>query len=242
MQNLVKGYIRKYRYLSFSSRKLPPFIDIQRNNEYSKILYENGVTVIPSQVVMSNIKNFEKTLNKILDLDLEKIKIEYFKTYKGEKNYKLSLIDYLNKKEVNELFNSTFILNIIKEYFNCEPDLVYSDLWLDIPTLDNEKQTQLFHRDYDNKFLVKVFIYLNDVGIDNGPFCYIKKSHKNPWILYNGKNRLNDKEVNSLYKENNNFIITGEKFTMILADTNGFHKGLKPKHQRLLLTGMFIKN
>ena len=29
---------------------------------------------------------------------------------------------------------------------------------------------------------------------------------------------------------------------MILADTNGFHKGLKPKYQRLMLTGMFVKS
>ena len=242
MQNIVKGYIRKFRYLSFSSKKLPPFNNQEKNNKYSINLFDSGVTVIPSEIVRSNIDNFDNVISKILDLDLENIKTEYFKTYKGDKNYKLSLIDYLDKEEIKKFFNSIFILDIIREYFNCDPELVYSDLWLDIPTSDDEKQTQLFHRDYDNKFLVKVFIYLNDVSNDNGPFCYVKKSHKNPWVLYKGKNRLNDKEVNSLYDKDQNLVITGEKFTMILADTNGFHKGLKPKYERLLLTGMFVKN
>lgn len=237
----LKNYLRKIRYLKLSSNKLPPFLNNKKINKYSYDLYQDGITSIKPDILINNIKILENLSDIINKLDLSKIKNEYLNHYTGEKNYKLSLIDYVENNLVKQILNSKFITLIIEEYFNCKPKLTYSDLWLDIPTNEAEKFTQLYHRDYDHKFLVKVFIYINDVDIDTGPFCYVKKSHKNPWILHKGKNRLNDDEIAKLYPVDDKVILTGNKNTMILADTNGFHKGLKPIKERLLLTGMYTK-
>lgn len=238
---LLDNYIRKIRYLKLSSNKLPPFLKNKKINRYSIDLYKYGITSIQPDILIKNLKILENLSDSINKLDLIKIKHEYFSQYTGEKNYKLSLIDYVENSLVEQVLKSKFITLMIEEYFNCKPKLTYSDLWLDIPTNDPEKFTQLYHRDYDHKFLVKVFIYINDVDIDTGPFCYIKKSHKNPWLLYKGKNRLNDDEITELYSVDDKVILTGKKNTMILADTNGFHKGLKPNKERILLTGMYTK-
>ena len=36
-----------------------------------------------------------------------------------------------------------------------------------------------FHEDYSHSFLVNIFIYLNDVTINNGPHIFVKNSFKN---------------------------------------------------------------
>jgi len=39
--------------------------------------------------------------------------------------------------------------------------------------------TQFFHRDPEDVNLLKLFIPLNKINLENGPFQFISKSHKN---------------------------------------------------------------
>ena len=51
------------------------------------------------------------------------------------------------------------------------------ELWLNFPTEGEATETQLWHRDGDDRSQLKTFIYLNDVGEKTGPFCYIPESN-----------------------------------------------------------------
>ena len=239
--NKIKNSLRKYRYLqSYRLEDIPPHSNSLKTNKNSIELFDKGISVVEPEIVKKKINNIELLSQEIDNLDISEIKKDLISNYKGRKEYKLSLKNYIDENLVNEILNSNFLVEIIKQYFNTDPILNYYDIWMDIPTNQEEKLTQLYHRDYDNKFLVKIFIYLNDVTIDHGPFCYVETSHKDPWNLYKGKNRLNDVEKNYLYDSKYSKALTGKKFTLVLADTNGLHKGLKPKNERLLLTAMYI--
>lgn len=239
--NKIRNKLRKSKYLdNYNLNDIPPYLVNDKKNKESIELFNNGISIVKPELVKKKIENVEALSREINNLNLRNIKNTLMANYKGRKEYKISLKDYIDESLVNSVLNSKFIMDTVSEYFNKQPTLNYYDIWMDIPTDQEEKLTQLYHRDYDNKFLVKIFIYLNDVTMENGPFCYIETSHKDPWKLYKGKNRLDENEKNYLYKKELAKALEGDKFTLIFADTNGLHKGLKPKKERLLLTARYV--
>jgi len=97
-----------------------------------------------------------------------------------------------------------------------------------------------WHRDSLNRRQLKFMLYLTDVNINNGPFCYVKGSHRviNKFKLekFNfNKTRYSNIEFSQLgLKED---IITGEKGSLVIFDSSGIHRG-KPiiKGKRIALT------
>jgi hypothetical protein len=114
--------------------------------------------------------------------------------------------------------------------------------WLNFPTTDEPKYSQLWHRDPEDFRLVKVFIYLVDVDENRGPFCYIPKTH--PFGALAGtvpkhtqKKTVTDEEMLAAIPADAWLTCTGPAKTMILADTVGYHRGGKPKKgNRILMT------
>jgi len=114
--------------------------------------------------------------------------------------------------------------------------------WLNFPTEDKAKEAQLWHRDPEDLKIIKVFIYLSDVGPENGPFCYIPKTH--PFSsgagtvpIHKDKKRILDDEMLSAIPTESWIACTGPAHTMIIADTVGYHRGGKPATgTRLLIT------
>ena len=87
---------------------------------------------------------------------------------------------------------------------------------------------------------IKVFIYLKDVDLDNGPHCFISKSHLDDGINYNirkyGYSRIQDSLIQKYYSEEDIKYIVGKKGSLLFEDTRGLHKGLRVnKNSRLLL-------
>ena len=101
-----------------------------------------------------------------------------------------------------------------------------------------EKTTTFFHRDDNSKNFIKMFFYLNDVDIDGGPFTYVEGSHINrrekDWTP---GSRWTDEKIASLYGLEKIVHLTGKKGDLIVANTTGFHKGLKCRtKERNMLT------
>lgn len=71
---------------------------------------------------------------------------------------------------------------IAAAYMNMVPRYVGSSFWHTKPAPGSRQDSQLWHRDYNDRRLVKVFLYLNDVGPDNGYFEYATGTHiKGPY-------------------------------------------------------------
>jgi hypothetical protein len=134
------------------------------------------------------------------------------------------------------------LLEIVAAYLGMWPRLHAVGAWLNFPTEADAKEAQLWHRDPEDLKIIKAFIYLNDVGPENGPFCYIPKTH--PFSSGSGivpnhkdKKRILDDEMISVLPTESWMTCTGPANTMILADTVGYHRGGKPASgTRLLIT------
>lgn len=92
-----------------------------------------------------------------------------------------------------------------------------------------------WHRDsFTNQF--KALIYLSDVGQDNGPFQYVRGSHRLTSKIHDrrraalgiAQRRVRDDQVHRLIEDTPDRLMTllGRAGTLILADTTGLHRGM----------------
>ena len=101
-----------------------------------------------------------------------------------------------------------------------------------------------WHRDSAFTPNFKIITYLTDVSYRNGPFQYIKRSHKlncykrlkSKGIQYS-TTRLQDEFVNKHFSKEDITEFTGIAGTTIIAITNGIHRGLPvEENNRMALT------
>lgn len=134
------------------------------------------------------------------------------------------------------------LLEIVSSYLGLYSRLHSISAWLNYPTQDDAKESQLWHRDPEDLKIIKVFIYLVDVSENYGPFSYIPETHpfgaaaeKAPRMT--NRQRVLDAEMGSVFPPESWIKCTGPANTMILADTVGFHRGGKPlAGDRILIT------
>ena len=69
---------------------------------------------------------------------------------------------------------------------------------------------------------------MNDVNKDNGPFTYVEESNRKMFDRWWMKHRRTDKEMAMIYGKENIVHCTANFGDLLMAQTNGFHKGQKP--------------
>jgi hypothetical protein len=125
------------------------------------------------------------------------------------------------------------LLDLANAYLGLWSKLEYVDLWYTRPTdADAERRSsQRWHRDFNDRHLLKVFIYLSDVDDEAGPFEYVPRSAPG--------NELGDlwgwRPMGDSYPPQGELAeriagrpvqtFTGAKGTMIFCNTSGFHRG-----------------
>ena len=148
----------------------------------------------------------------------------------------------LNLSELNSLALDPRIIAIATSFFKCIPGFGTQNLRYSHSSNSKAFGTCQFHRDFNSPVKVlKFFTYLNDVTMDNGPFTYVEGSHRRlPWD-WSRKLRWEDGEIESLYGADSVKNLTGKYGDLIIATTNGFHKGLPLKSgSRTLFTMNFL--
>lgn len=134
------------------------------------------------------------------------------------------------------------LLEIVASYLGLWPSLYSVGAWLNYPIGEAPMASQLWHRDPEDLKIVKVFIYLVDVGEESGPFCYIPGTQsfgKRANLVPDHKDamRITDEEMATVIGPEDWIRCTGPMGTMILADTVGFHRGGHATHgNRILIT------
>jgi len=128
---------------------------------------------------------------------------------------------------------SARVLDLANAYLRMWAKLSYVDLWYTVPQAPGSDRaaSQLWHLDFDDKHLLKAFLYLNDVDEDSGPFEYIPGSqpagrydsvwHWSP--LRTG--RIPDEQVRETVPANGIKTFTAPRGTLILCNTSGLHRG-----------------
>lgn len=126
------------------------------------------------------------------------------------------------------------ILNIVNSYMDLCAKLYYLTLNITIPVVKGSLpvQSQQWHRDPEDKKLVKVFLYLNNVDEEAGPFIYVPGSQYGgkfgslfPQQPPRGSSYINDKRLEQFIPKEYILKCTGRAGTIIFCDTAGLHKG-----------------
>lgn len=131
------------------------------------------------------------------------------------------------------LANRPDILEIVSRFLGCKPTLGYVATWWSYHTALGAQQAEHFHRDVDDWRFVKLFIYLTDVGPDNGPHIYVRQSSASPALRE--IRRFDDQEVVKSFGRENVMELTGCAGEGFLEDTFGIHKGQPVAQGRRLI-------
>ncbi len=125
------------------------------------------------------------------------------------------------------------LLDIANQYLQLWSKLEYLDLWYSLPVGESaeRKASQIWHRDFDDSHLLKVFLYLSDVDVRSGPFEYVPGSQPggryggvHPWQPM-GVGRISDKELAKHVQTDAVRTFTAPKGTLIFCNTSGLHRG-----------------
>lgn len=140
------------------------------------------------------------------------------------------------------------ILSITNTYMGMWTRLKHYTVNRAIPDLEHGNPTfsQKWHRDPQEKRMIKAFIYLSDVNEDTGPFTYITESThgKKYGALFPQKPPLGSyppaEEVEKKIDPKNIRVMTGKAGTVLFCDTTGIHRGgFVRKGERLMFTSFY---
>lgn len=136
------------------------------------------------------------------------------------------------------------VRQILLDYFSEVPRLNYVLLTQSKYSPHPLIKSQLWHRDHDDVRVVKLFIYLSDVGsFEDGPFTFMP-ARSSDKIGYKFKSHMSDDDIFIKYRIPNEEIITmiAPKATVFMVDTaRCLHMGsrLAEGHQRMLYTATY---
>jgi hypothetical protein len=136
----------------------------------------------------------------------------------------------VNEPLIQGLLADRSIISVAQNYLRCSPIIDIVAMWWNAASLQPDKQAaQYWHFDMDRIKWLKFFIYLTDVGPNNGPHSFVEGSHRTrcipPELLNKGYARLTDAEVSSHFSPEKFIEFTGPRGTIIAEDTRGLHKG-----------------
>jgi hypothetical protein len=125
------------------------------------------------------------------------------------------------------------LLDIANAYVEMWSKLEYVDVWYSVPqpAAAERISSQRWHRDYNDKHLLKVFLYLVDVDEHMGPFQYVAGSqpggpYADAWAWEPlGKNSPTEEELETRIPKDAVRTFTGPAGTLLFCNTAGFHRG-----------------
>lgn len=241
----------KYYTKKFLERK-SAYGAFKKVSEYDMILNEleiNGFVVLKDAIDKTKLISIREHFNSYLDSgkSLLKVSNDSLRT-KGDVNpTKVFLDEGVLSKGQNycriytnnmALANPLISIPIIQEvaFSDCIIDLAGSYLGV-FPALGSlnlrksfanglpEFDTQFFHVDPNSLRFLKFFMYLNDVDENGGPFTYVQGSHKKRFKGWQRKYRWTFEEMANIYGQGSIKKLTANLGDLIIADTNGFHRG-----------------
>jgi ectoine hydroxylase-related dioxygenase (phytanoyl-CoA dioxygenase family) len=162
--------------------------------------------------------------------------------------YLLTVDDTTDIPEVQELISDLSIIAVAQNYLKSKPIFSGISLWWSPAFKDtpDSQAAQQFHWDMERIKWIRFFIYLTDVTAESGPHCFIKGSHRTGAIpdklLSLGYVRHSDETMRDTYGNDSYMEFLGQRGTIIVEDSRGFHKGMEPKKGDRLLLAFELSN
>ncbi len=171
------------------------------------------------------------------------------------KTYLISLFDRKHLFEPSDVYIRLAcrpeVVTLVNAYFGMLTKLYYCNVWHNFPMRGEPRESQLWHRDPEDRYILKLFVYLTDVDEGCGPTYYAPGTHargsikKIPEASLKKEGpahnyRTNDAQMEKVVPREKWMAALGPKGTMLFIDTSGFHKGgLVRDKDRILYNCMF---
>lgn len=156
--------------------------------------------------------------------------------------------DLLANSDIQNMLADYSILRLAEMYLDACPRFDILSMWwhTNFHSQPDSEAAQFFHFDLDRLKWLKVFIYLTDVGPDDGPHSFIAGSHTSNGIpqelLKKGYARLSDEEVIRHYGPEQEVRFAAPRGTIIVEDTRGLHKGNAVLRNHRLILQLQLSN
>jgi tetratricopeptide (TPR) repeat protein len=221
--------------------------------KYLEKLNQDGVVVIPNYYTPDYCKSLRSRLEKIIDNNPHNIdfdngaylihnRLNNSKTDRG-----VSRIYHANRllPELNNHRKDLLIHKLITAYAG--RPMYSKNLWYQYN--QSSEETRYFHVDlFALRSQIKSIVYLQDTTLEDGPFCYIKGSHRNSELIKTKFYSTNPPGQDSGYTSDDLQAIISQATPMeakagslILADVGGAHRGLPQRsHSRSILMQYFM--
>ncbi len=232
---------RKYGRVDFSSLKDKSIFNLEKFDFTSihESLNKNGWYILPQRLpdeMIDQLLHFAKNEPCIIrpvdgDQDWNKKLSIIDLAHLQSILYSVPEIASINNPLIQKIAGDYVFLEIAQNYLNVEPIWDVTSLWwsTNFSKKSDKNAAQWFHFDMDRIKWLKIFIYLTDVHVDNGPHTFVEGSHQDGGIpmalLAKGYKRLSDAEVSRQFKPAKLKEFTAPKGTILIEDTRGLHKG-----------------
>lgn len=154
--------------------------------------------------------------------------------------------DLLANSDIQNLIADPSLLALAESYLGAAPKLDVLGMWWHTKFHDqpDSMAAQMYHFDLDRPRWLKIFIYLTDVGQENGPHSFIEGTHHIDSIpgkfMHRGYARISDEEIHNEFGATREVVFVAPRGSIIAEDTIGLHKGAVVKDgARLLLQLQF---
>ena len=206
---------RKYFLFYLDARKKYTDKYLQKNasrfHNHLHKLKESGLSVMPSGFI--DTERLLPVKNKIHD-------------YFSNKTSRVMKDPLITVDELYPLIKD-YLIPFASFYYECVPSISYVKVLRSQKGEKLPKDTQLFHRDPGSHNFIKAIIYLNEVGVNDGPFTYIEDSIGDYFVGSCGRSRQSDEDIYKKYK-NKIIEITGPCGQVTFFNPLGLHRGKIP--------------
>jgi hypothetical protein len=222
---------RKYKVLSTKFLGNSGLLNLS-NQDFAnarKSMHKLGFWIAPYPIEISKLESFRvaaiENLYRVKNIDSTPEKIEELASLWGQDMINLETQWVMEQKLTLDLAASPDIIRIAAEYLQAPPVLNYPESWFSFPVEKIQKgSAKNWHWDCDGIKWLKVFVYLNDVTLDNGPHAFVAGSHRN-WKVNDKSTRVTEEQILNAYGEKAVQCFTAPRGTIIFEDTRGFHRG-----------------
>jgi Phytanoyl-CoA dioxygenase (PhyH) len=223
-----------------------------------RCLRRDGIAITTVKDLMLEASLFEQLENAVWTLERTTLSGDLLRARErvdtpGFKTYLIELLGPCPVLDPNDIFVRVAVqpavLNLVNTYFGMYTRLRAFNIWHNFPSKKEPRNSQLWHRDPEDHYILKMFVYLTDVNEESGPLIYAPGTHPQGTIKSAPESfkdsettarRSNDDQMSVVVSKERWITAVGPKGTVVFADTRGYHKGgLVREKDRVLYNCMF---
>jgi len=231
-------------------------LSVEQRRTFSELV-ENGIAITSATQFLEDSAVFDELVKSTGQLvearkgDIEAARREVKRP--GSKTFLVELLDSEPILDIESVYvrfcMQPEIIAFANAYFGMYTKFRFFNIWYNMQTELPPTQSQLWHRDPEDRLILKMFVYLTDVDEGAGPFTYAPGTHAYGAIDSEPQSfkeefvvapRSNDEQMAVIVPEEQWVVATGKRGAIVFADTNGYHKGgWCRESDRLLFAAMF---